>query len=478
MEPLKKAIPAQHDGPLSNTATVSMGGLYTVWAAAIYIYDTLAKLTKLPFWPGDILHNITNIKEIINRLNMIRFTALLFLTLLGISQSKGPVQIASANQRPSTKGRIITGADRTEQYLPYLKGKRIGLVANQSSMIGRKSSVDSLLSLGINIVKVFGPEHGFRGNASNGAAVSNEKDAKTGIPIISLYGKNEKPTTEQLADIDLMVFDIQDVGCRYYTNINTLEYVMEACAENNKELLILDRPNPNAYVVDGPVMTDDKFKSVIGIHYTPMTHGMTIGEFAQYLNGEGYLMKQCNIKIIKVANYNHDMPYVLPINPSPNLNTQQAVMLFPSLCMFEGTAINEGRGTYMPFTILGAPALKGKYSFSYKPVSIPGMSERPNHKDSVCYGLDLRNYAISHLRKSRQINLAWVIELYNAYPDKARFFTPGRANDVSAFDLRIGTDQLRKQIIAGVPEAEIRKSWEPGLQKFKAIRAKYLLYPD
>lgn len=410
---------------------------------------------------------------------MMRFTSILFLTLLAISCIKGATQIASSNQSTSNKEGIVTGADQTEKYLPYLKGKRIGLVANQSSIIGNKSSVDSLLSLGINIVKVFGPEHGFRGNASNGAVVSDEKDAKTGIPIISLYGKNHKPTKEQLADIDLLVFDIQDVGCRYYTNINTLEYVMEACAENNKELLILDRPNPNAYVVDGPVMTDDKFKSVIGIHYSPMTHGMTIGEFAQYLNGEGYLKEQCKIKIIKVANYNHQMPYVLPINPSPNLNTQQAVMLFPSLCMFEGTAINEGRGTYMPFTVLGAPALKGKYSFSYKPVSIPGMSERPNQKDSVCYGLDLRNYDVTNLRKSRQLNLSWVIELYNAYPDKARFFGQERANTgVSPFDLRIGTDQLRKQIIAGVPEAEIRKSWEPELQKFKVIRAKYLLYPD
>ena len=410
---------------------------------------------------------------------MMRFTSILFLTLLAISCIKGATQIASSNQSTSNKEGIVTGAGQTEKYLPYLKGKRIGLVANQSSIIGNKSSVDSLVSLGINIIKVFGPEHGFRGNASNGAVVSDEKDAKTGIPIISLYGKNHKPTKEQLAYIDLLVFDIQDVGCRYYTNINTLEYVMEACAENNKELLILDRPNPNAYVVDGPVMTDDKFKSVIGIHYSPMTHGMTIGEFAQYLNGEGYLKEQCKIKIIKVANYNHQMPYVLPINPSPNLNTQQAVMLFPSLCMFEGTAINEGRGTYMPFTVLGAPALRGKYSFSYKPVSIPGMSERPNQKDSVCYGLDLRNYDVTNLRKSRQLNLSWVIELYNAYPDKARFFGQERANTgVSPFDLRIGTDQLRKQIIAGVPEAEIRKSWEPELQKFKVIRAKYLLYPD
>ncbi len=407
-----------------------------------------------------------------------RFTSILFLTLLAISNLEVTAQIA-LNQRTSNNRGIITGADQTEKYLPYLKGKRIGIVANQSSIIGKKSSVDSLLSLGINIVKVFGPEHGFRGNASNGAVVGDEKDAKTGIPIISLYGKNQKPTKEQLTDIDLMVFDIQDVGCRFYTNINTLEHVMQACAENNKELLILDRPNPNAYVVDGPVMTDDKFKSGIGIHYTPMPHGMTIGEFAQYLNGEGYLKEQCKINIIKVANYNHNMPYVLSVNPSPNLNTQQAAMLFPSLCMFEGTAINEGRGTYMPFTILGAPALKGKYSFSYKPVSIPGMSESPNHKDSICYGLDLRNYDISKLRKSRQINLSWVIELYNAYPDKANFFNKARTeNGVSAFDLRIGTDQLRKQIIAGVPEAEIRKSWEPGLQKFKAIRTKYLLYPD
>jgi len=407
-----------------------------------------------------------------------RFTLMLLFMFLVTSNVKSTRQTKATKYVNSHKSGIITGADQTEKYLLYLKTKRIGLVANQTSIIGSRSSVDSLLSLGVKIIKVFGPEHGFRGNASNGAVVNNEVDIKTGIPIVSLYGKNEKPTKEQLADIDLMVFDIQDVGCRFYTNINTLQHVMEACAENNKELLILDRPNPNAYVIDGPVMTEDKYKSAIGIHYTPMTHGMTIGEFAQYLNGEGYLKKQCKIKIIKVANYNHNMPYVLPIHPSPNLNTQQAVMLFPSLCMFEGTAINEGRGTYMPFTILGAPALKGKYSFSYKPVSIAGMSERPINKDSVCYGVDLRNYAIDKLKKSRQINLSWVIELYKAYPDKGNFFNPVRANGVSAFDLRIGTDQLRKQIIAGVPEAEIRKSWEPGLQKFRAIRAKYLLYPD
>lgn len=407
-----------------------------------------------------------------------RLSAIAFLVFLTSTPINCFSQLVSSNLNASKQATIITGADQTEQYLPYLRGKRIGLVANQSSIIGNNSLVDSLLSLGINIKKVFGPEHGFRGNASNGAEVNDERDAKTGILIVSLYGRNQVPTKEQLADVDLMVFDLQDVGCRYYTNINTLEHVMQACAEHGKELLLLDRPNPNGYVVDGPVLTDDTFKSGIGIHHTPMTHGMTMGEFARYLNGEGYLKKPCKVTIIKVANYNHDMPYRLPRNPSPNLNTPQAVLLFPSLCMFEGTAINEGRGTKMPFTILGAPALKGKYTFSYKPISIPGMSEQPNHKDSVCYGLDLREYDLTKLRKSRQINLAWLIELYRAYPDKAAFFTPGRVNqDVSAFDLRIGTDQLRKQIIAGVPEAEIRKSWEPGLASFKAIRAKYLLYP-
>lgn len=405
------------------------------------------------------------------------FSALFFFFTL----SYAPImaQMDSPGQKKNGQSLIITGADQTEKYLSFLSGKRIGIVANQSSIIGNKSSVDSLISLGMKIVRVFGPEHGFRGNASNGAAIRDDKDGKTGLPIISLYGRNEKPTAAQLADIDLMVFDIQDVGCRYYTNINTLEYVMEACAENNKELLILDRPNPNGYVVDGPIMTNDKFKSAIGIHYIPMTHGMTIGEFAQYLNGEGYLKKKCKLRIIKVANYAHNMPYYLPIKPSPNLNTQQAVMLFPSLCMFEGTIINEGRGTNMPFTILGAPALKGKYQFSYQPVSIPGMSENPNHKDSICYGLDLRNYDTNQLRKSRQLNLKWLIELYNNYPDKSKFFTQGRVNpEISAFDLRIGTDELRKQIIARLPEAEIRKSWAPGLKIFRAIRSKYLLYSD
>lgn len=370
---------------------------------------------------------------------------------------------------------LRTGADQTEKYLPLLLGKRVGIVANQTSVIEKTSLIDSLLSLGVQVKKVFGPEHGFRGNASNGAAVNDERDARTGLPIISLYGANQKPSPAQLADIDLMVFDIQDVGCRYYTIINTLEYIMEACAENDKPLLILDRPNPNGFLVDGPVMTEDKYKSSIGIHYTPMAHGMTMGEFAHYLNGEGYLDQPCRIQVIPVENYTHDTAYTLPVNPSPNLNTPQSVLLFPHLCMFEGTAINEGRGTYMPFTVLGAPLLKDKYTFSYTPKSIPGMSEQPNHKDATCYGLDLRDF---ELKGTKQINLSWLIELYAAYPDKKSFFSPStRGGDISAFDLRIGTDQLRKQIIAGVPEEEIRKSWEPELSKFKKTREKYLLYP-
>ncbi len=373
---------------------------------------------------------------------------------------------------------IVTGADQTEKYLPYLKGKRVAIVGNQTSIIGNKSSVDSLLKRGVNIVKLFGPEHGFRGNASNGAAVNDEVDASTGIPIISLYGKIQKPTKEHLADVDIVIFDIQDVGCRFYTNINALERVMEACAENNKELMIFDRPNPNGFIIDGPIL-EDKFISGIGRHKTPITHAMTMGEFAQMLNGEGYIeTNKCKLNIIEVANYNHSMPYVLPVNPSPNLNTAQSILLYPTLCLFEGTVISQGRGTYMPFTVLGAPALKGKYEFSFKPVSIPGLSEDPPHKNAVCYGLDLRKYDTEILRKTQQINLTWLIELYKAYPNKEEFFPVNKTTGRATFDLRSGNSALREQIVAGVSEAEIRKSWEPGLQAYRTMRAKYLIYPD
>lgn len=352
------------------------------------------------------------------------------------------------------------------------------MVVNQTSIIGRKPSVDSLLSRGVQIVKIFGPEHGFRGNASNGDKVADEVDAKTGIPVISLYGKNNKPTPEQLADIDVLIFDIQDVGCRFYTYINTLDHVMEACAKNNKELLILDRPNPNGYLVDGPIL-DDHLHSGIGMHKIPIAHGMTMAEFAQLINGEGWLPNkaQCKLRIVKVANYMHDVPYTLPVLPSPNLNTQQSILLYPSICLFEGTILSQGRGTYMPFTVLGAPALKGQYPFSFKPVGIKGMSENPLHKDTDCYGLDLRKYDTAKLRKSKQLNLSWLMELYKAYPDKARFFDMSQSKQMGNFDKLAGTENLKKQIITGVSEAEIRRSWEPGLSTYKTLRKKYLLYP-
>jgi uncharacterized protein YbbC (DUF1343 family) len=374
--------------------------------------------------------------------------------------------------------KIITGADQLANYLPYLKVKRIGIVVNQTSMIGNTASVDSLLSLGVNIVKIFGPEHGFRGNASNGTKVEDEIDSKTGIRIVSLYGKHYKPTKADLADIDLMVFDIQDVGARFYTYINTLQYVMESCAENNIELMILDRPNPNGFYVDGPVL-EDSLHSGIGIHKIPITHGLTIGEFAQMLNGEGWLKNKlkCKLKIIKVANYTHDTPYDLPVMPSPNLNTQQAILLYPSLCLFEGTIISQGRGTYNPFTVLGAPALKEKYSYSFVPISIKGMSETPLHQNQNCYGLDLRKYNTDNIRKTKQINLKWLIEMYRAYPEKEKFFDNKQSKQMGSIDLLAGTKNLKKQIISGMSEQEIRKSWEPELSKFKLMRKKYLIYP-
>jgi uncharacterized protein YbbC (DUF1343 family) len=373
---------------------------------------------------------------------------------------------------------IRTGAEQTEKYVPYLRGKRVAILANQTSIIGKRHLVDSLKTLGINIVKVFGPEHGFRGNASAGARVVDEIDSATGIPIISLYGTKSKPSKEDLADVDIMVYDLQDVGCRFYTNINALARLMEACYENGKELLILDRPNPNGYLVDGPIL-DMKYRSGMGMFPIPMSHGLTVGEFAQMANGEGWLKDKvrCNIKIIPVANYDHDMPYTLPVKPSPNLNTQQAILLYPSTCMFEGVYVNHGRGTYYPFTVLGSPELKGKYDFSYTPVSIKGMAETPLFMDQVCYGLDLRNYDVNLLRKSKQINLQWIMELYKAHPYKEKFFDSKLSKEMGTIERLIGSGEFRQQIIEGRSEKEIRDSWEPGLGQYKKMRKKYLLYP-
>jgi uncharacterized protein YbbC (DUF1343 family) len=362
---------------------------------------------------------------------------------------------------------IITGADQTKKYLPYLKGKNVAMTINQSSMIGSQVSLDSLLSLGIKVIIGFNPEHGFRGGNNY-----NTIDEKTGIPIKSLYrtGTN-KPAKEDLKGVNVMIFDMQDVGTRFYTYLSTLHYVMEACAENKIELIILDRPNPNDSYVDGPVL-EEKFKSFVGLDPIPIVHGMTFGEYAKMLNGEGWLKNhiKCKLKVIKMLNYNHGKNYILPVHPSPNLNTQQSILLYPSLCLFEGTIISQGRGTYFPFQVLGNPELKDKYSFSFKPVSINGMSVNPPHMNMDCYGVDLRNFNTNIFRETGRINLSWLIEFYNAYPHKDDFFK----ND--KFDSLAGTDKLREQIIAGKTEKEIRDSWEPGLSQFKAIRKKYLLY--
>jgi len=376
------------------------------------------------------------------------------------------------------KDKILTGAEQMDKYLPLLKGKRVAILGNQTSVVGKTHLVDTLKLRGVKIVKVFGPEHGFRGNASAGAKVQDEIDPISGIPVISLYGAKNKPTKEDLADVDIMIYDMQDVGCRFYTNINALARLMEACAENNKELLILDRPNPNGYFVDGPVL-DMNLKSGIGMFPIPITHGLTVAEFAKMANGEGWLANKvkCKFQIVPVANYNHNMYYELPVKPSPNLNTQQSIMLYPSLCLFEGTIISQGRGTYFPFTVLGNPDLKGKYEFSFKPIAINGMAETPLHMDQDCYGLDLRKENVQALMKNKQINLKWMMEMYKAYPYKEKFFDMSQSKQMGNINKLAGTTQFKDQIINGASEETIRKSWEPGLSQFKEMRKKYLIYP-
>lgn len=361
--------------------------------------------------------------------------------------------------------KLETGADQIPHVMMKLKGKRIALMVNQTSMIGKTHLVDSLKALGVTIQKILAVEHGFRGTADAGEVFNNSTDAKTGIAIISLYGKNKKPTPESLADVDLVLFDIQDVGARFYTYISSLHYLMEACAENNKPLLILDRPNPNGAYVDGPILQKE-FKSFVGMHPIPVVHGMTIGEYAQMINGENWLEteKKCALEIIKMNNWKHNDSYSLPIRPSPNLPNDQAIALYPSTCFFEGTALSVGRGTLHPFEWIGHPNLKN-YSFQFKPVSMVGMSKQPPLENQVCFGLDLSNVAVQ-----KRIDLSYLLELYKAYPEKDKFF-------IKYFDTLAGGEELKKQIIAGDSEETIRASWQPGLEAFKKVRAKYLLYP-
>ncbi|MFZ4400043.1 MAG: exo-beta-N-acetylmuramidase NamZ family protein [Bacteroidales bacterium] len=373
--------------------------------------------------------------------------------------------------KPKKNVEIQTAAQQTERYIPLLQNKQIAIVANPTSMIGKTHLVDSLLSLGLHIKKVFSPEHGFRGDQEAGERVQNRIDDKTKLPLISLYGENKKPKPSDLQGIDIVVFDIQDVGARFYTYISTLHYVMEACAENNIEIMVLDRPNPNAYYVDGPVL-DIKYSSFVGMHPVPIVYGMTIAEYAKMINGEKWLKNgiQCKLQTITVNNYNHTDFYSLPEKPSPNLMTMSSIYLYPSLCLFEGTVVSVGRGTMNAFEVLGHPKLDST-NFSFTPQAIKGMSAEPPFKNQRCFGYDLSDYSIDILKNEKKLNLFWLIDLYHRLSDKGEFFTP-------FFDKLAGSDALRKQIISGKTEDEIRQSWQADLLKFKEIRKKYLLYTD
>lgn len=364
---------------------------------------------------------------------------------------------------------VQVGAMHTNEYLHLIRGKKVALVVNQTSMINNTHLVDSLLALGIHIQKVFAPEHGFRGKADAGEHVKNSKDTKTNLPIVSLYGKNKKPTPRQLADIDWVIFDIQDVGARFYTYISTMHLVMEACAENSKKALILDRPNPNGHYVAGP-MLDPRLKSFVGMHPIPIVHGLTVGELAQMINAEKWLKggKTCDLTIIKVKNYTHDTAYSLPVKPSPNLPNDLSIRLYPSLCLFEGTQISVGRGTYSPFQMIGYPKKKfGKNVFT--PKSIAGMSKYPKHQNKACYGVDFRRQENEWSIKG--FSLRYLIEYYHKFGNKAKFFN-------GYFDTLVGNFSLQQKIKKGWTVEAIKKSWEKDLKKYKKLRTKYLLYDE
>ncbi len=367
---------------------------------------------------------------------------------------------------------IVPGAERPMLYRPAILNKRVALVANHTSMAGNTHLLDTLIKQGITVVKIFCPEHGFRGNNDAGTKVLNGIDAKTGIPVISLYGKKLKPSAADLKDVDVVLYDLQDVGVRFYTYISTLSNVMEACAHSFVPLFILDRPNPNGFYIDGPVL-EPKYKSFVGMHTIPIVYGMTSGELAMMINEEGWLpnkVKCEGLGLIPCQNYTHKLLYKLPVKPSPNLQNMSAVYLYPSLCLFEGTCINVGRGTDFPFQVFGNPNLKG-CEFSYTPKSIVGASKNPPHEGVLCYGVDLRNISEQELVANSTINLSYIINAYRNFDDKKAFFN-------IFFENLAGTATLQNQIINGVCADSIRKSWQPDLEKFKQIRKKYLLYAD
>lgn len=392
-----------------------------------------------------------------------KITFLLFLIISNASNANSSKEIIE-NKINGISNEIKTGADNFDKYIPLLKDKKVGIITNQTGILSNKKHlVDFLLEKKINIKTIFAPEHGFRGTADAGEHVVDGKDSKTGLSIVSLYGENRKPKKEQLAGIDVLVFDLQDDGARFYTYISSLHYVMEACAENNIPLIILDRPNPNGSIVDGPIL-DKEFTSFVGMHPIPILHGMTIGEYGQMINGEKWLKNgiQCKLTVISCTNYRRDMPYSLLVKPSPNLPNDQAINLYASLCLFEGTNVSLGRGTEKQFQIYGSPYLT-KTNFKFTPKPNFGAKD-PVYNGKECYGEDL-----SKVPKVNQLELKWLLKAYQNTTDKSKFFIP-------FFTKLAGTKKLQQQIEAGVSEKDIRDSWKKGLEDFKTMRKAYLLY--
>lgn len=368
---------------------------------------------------------------------------------------------------------VKNGADRLEELFPLLENKRISLVVNQTSLVQNVHLLDTLYNKGMHITQVFAPEHGFRGDADAGEFIKNGKDYRTQVPIISLYGKNKKPQPAQLQQTDIVIFDIQDVGARFYTYISTMFYVMQACAENNKELIILDRPNPCDYI-DGPVL-DMKYKSFVGMLPIPVLHGCTIGELAQMINGEGWLGNnlQCPLKVITIEDWKHGQPYSLPVKPSPNLPNDQAIALYPSLCPFEGTSVSVGRGTDFPFQIIGSPTTKN-LKFRFMPHPMKGSDKHPLHQDTYCYGLNLS----SEKNIPKGFSLQYVIQFYNYFQNLTKHAEKEFFTRPHWFDLLMGTNQVRLDILKDKSEEQIRSAWQKKLNQYKDIRKKYLLYED
>ncbi len=406
----------------------------------------------------------------IKLLTFICFTALLLACTAKPQQEKA-LEPPTHTMPVEGSAQMVPGAHRMALYLPALKSQSVAIVANQTSVVGKRHLVDTLLTVGVNIKLVFAPEHGFRGDHDAGEKVKSTIDAVTGLRMVSLYGANKKPSAADLSGVDVVVFDIQDVGTRFYTYISTLQYVMEACAENNKKVIVLDRPNPNGYYVDGPVL-EPKFTSFVGMQPIPVVHGLTVGEYARMLNGEGWLAggKKCQLEVIKVDRYTHRDHYQLPIRPSPNLPDMASVYLYPSLCFFEGTMVSVGRGTDKPFKLIGYPGFtNGDVKFT--PRSIAGVASDPPYLGKECRGFDLEEFGNRFMKDYRSLYLYWLIQMYNRAPDKEKFFN-------SFFNKLAGNATLQEQIKKGVSEEEIYKSWQPEIAAYKKIRKKYLLYPD